>query len=350
MPLCWPPPVTSTSSSGASSGSVFRRAKATVSAMKCVAVHRRSRTVQPDSTANCRASVSNRSGRTPRVCQRGRGACRQGSSSQRSTSGPSGGPGRPCGRRDRSVFPAGKAMGQEVEQGGAGADLEGADCGRRPVGGIGRQVSQPRGAAEVQQHAAAIALPQQEPLGQGAERATASALGKVAGREGIEDVQAGQLGHPGRIAPAEVAARSPWASAQKPGLCTAAARTRRRSARRGQQAAHQGGLGFRQMGTALASSAVGQAGASMAGRSKAAVSLGTSAVAMAASSGGHGAPGRRRSRRPLLPRRRAGDQHADEPAAVFAPRGRIEGEDGRHSNANWSWALGLGSWGSEHRA
>ena len=233
-----------------------------------------------------------------------------------------------------------------------GPTSKAADCRRRPVRGIGRQVSQPRGAAEVQQHAAAIALPQQEPLGQGVERATASALGKVAGREGVQNVQAGQLGHPGGIAPAEVSGAVALGVGPESGVMHSGGQDAVGGQPGvGQQAADQGGFGFRQMRLRLGQQG-GRTGRGVDGRTQQGGGLlgdfgrgdgGQLGAGMEPpADDAHG------GRRHLAAAR--GDQHADEPAAVFAAPRRIEGENGRHGNANWSWALGLGSWGSEHRA
>ena len=218
--------------------------------MKWVAVHSRSRTDQPDATASCRASVRESFGPNaagmPARQGRMEAGVRQPALDQRPEPAPLG---RHAAAGIEGLLPAGEAVGQQVQQGRARPDLEGADLGGRAVGGFGGQIGQPGGAAEVQQHAAAIATPQQQPLGQCVRAARPVRLGPDRGRER-------RPGRSGR------SARRPWRRRTSPDIRQLRHWRRPRipdrgarrpgcgrgSARVGQQVGRPGRLGFPPVG------------------------------------------------------------------------------------------------------
>ena len=197
-------------------------ARATHSATKCVAVQSRSRIDHPSSTAICRASKRNRSGRTPRGCQRGSGRRKYGSASQCSISSWIRWPctaNRPPGSNGSS--PVGQPLGQQVQQPRPGPTsnerTRGSPCPSAAAG----QVAEPGGASQVEQHAV--------PRGALSRTHSARAVsgppwppgGQVAGGKGVDHVQAGRLGQSGRVAQAEIAARLALPAAPQPGIVDA---------------------------------------------------------------------------------------------------------------------------------
>ena len=76
-----------------------------------------------------------------------------------------------------------------------------------PIAGRG-QVGHAHRPSQVQEHPGPLAVSQQDPFGQGGDRAALSAPGEVASGEGVDHVGVGQLGEPGGVAEAQVAARN----------------------------------------------------------------------------------------------------------------------------------------------